>query len=493
MNLIGDLLTKITQNKGRIDPFSLQFRLTVGIIGASVLSFGGVAIWTTWTTYQILIDSHKQNIIYLTDRLPRDVELYSEMIPVDIGLRRAINNVTSPNLLIWARAPDGSVLAQAETLKTERASQIVAAVDSLPWLPTKPQSSWINGSYLLLSSEPLAINGTRIGKLYIAQDITRDQARFLGLIRSLSLVNLLAILALAMAIASYIRRSLQPLREMSQMTQVISVDDLGQAQLQLDSAPSEVTDLAQTFNTMLSRLSDSWTQQREFVSNVSHELRTPLTIVHGYLQSMQRRSQNLTEAQQEALDIAAVETERIIRLLQDLLDLARADSGYLHLSWEPIDLAALLREVASMADPFSSHTIQVEIERLDAHGSGAESIHVKADRSRLRQVLINLIDNAVKYSEPHTPVTLRLHQFDEFVALQVSDRGCGIDLPHQTRIFERFYRVDEARSRSTGGSGLGLSIVKTLVEGMGGSITVRSKLGEGSVFTVTLPNPSVKL
>src|SRR6476469_6611564 len=491
MNFIGDLLTKITQTKERIDPFSLQFRLTVGIVGASVLSFGGVAIWTTWTTYQILIDSHKQNIVYLTDRLPRDVELYSEMIPVDIGLRKAINNVTSPNLLMWAKAPDGSVLAQAETLKTERASQIVAAVDALPRLPTKPQSSWINGSYLLLSSEPLAINGTRIGKLYIAQDITRDQSRFMGLIRSLSLVNLLAILALAVAIASYIRRSLQPLREMSQMTQVISVDDLGQAKLQLNSAPSEVTDLAQTFNTMLSRLSDSWTQQREFVSNVSHELRTPLTIVHSYLQSMQRRSQNLTEAQQEALEIAADVTDRIIRLLQDLLDLARADSGYLHLAWEPVDLADLLREVASMAEQFSNHQIRVEIEGLD--GNKASSLYVKADRSRLRQVLINLIDNAVKYSEPHTPITLRLHQFDEFVALQVSDRGCGIDLPYQTRIFERFYRVDEARSRSTGGSGLGLSIVKTLVQGMGGTITVRSKLGEGSIFTVTLPNPSVKL
>ncbi len=146
-----------------------------------------------------------------------------------------------------------------------------------------------------------------------------------------------------------------------------------------------------------------------------------------------------------------------------------------------------------MADQFSNHTIQVDTKSLDGKGAEAGPIHVKADRSRLRQVLINLIDNAVKYSEPHTPITLCLKQFEEFVVLQVSDRGCGIDLPHQTRIFERFYRVDEARSRSTGGSGLGLSIVKTLVEGMGGSITVRSKLGEGSVFTVTLPNASVKL
>ena len=492
MKPVWKLLPKFNHHLSRIDPFSLQFRITSGIIGVSILGLGSVAVWMSWTTYQILIDSHKQNIVYLVDRLPEDIALYSEMMPVEVAVQKAINNISTPNFLIWVGKPDGTVIAQTETFHSERADNIAAAISSLSKMPSKPQISFVGSYYLVLGSKPLTYKKTSIGKLYIAQDITRDQLRFFTVVRNLSLVSLLAIMAIALTVATYVSRSLHSLRAMSHMTQVISADDLEKAQLQLDIAPSEVKDLAQTFNTMLARLSDAWKQQREFVSNVSHELRTPLTIVHGYLQSMQRRSQNLSEPQQEALAIAASETERVIRLLQDLLDLARADSGYLHLSWEPIDLKDLLHEVASMAERFSNRLIDVEIHPAPFK-QNAIAIEVRADRNRLKQVLLNLVDNAVKYSEPDSPVTLQLHEFEDVVRLQVCDRGCGISLQHQTRIFDRFYRVDEARARSTGGQGLGLSIVKTLVESMGGQISVRSKPNEGSVFTVTLPTQLTKL
>jgi signal transduction histidine kinase len=213
-------------------------------------------------------------------------------------------------------------------------------------------------------------------------------------------------------------------------------------------------------------------------------LRTPLTIVRGYLQSTLRRGTNLTEPQQEALTIASSEADRTIRMLQDLLDLARADNGNLHFHWEQIILNDLVSEIGSMAEQFTNREIVVE--------DRAGKVEVKADRNRLKQVLLNLIDNAVKYSEPEQPITLKLQDDSEQAILQVCDRGCGIPLQHQTRIFERFYRVDEARSRSTGGAGLGLSIVKTLVEGMGGSVAVGSKLDEGSIFTVTLPTQVAK-
>jgi signal transduction histidine kinase len=171
-------------------------------------------------------------------------------------------------------------------------------------------------------------------------------------------------------------------------------------------------------------------------------------------------------------------------MLQDLLDLARADNGNLHFHWEQIILNDLVSEIGSMAEQFTNREIVVEDQ--------AGKVEVKADRNRLKQVLLNLIDNAVKYSEPEQPITLKLQDDSEQAIVQVCDRGCGIPLQHQTRIFERFYRVDEARSRSTGGAGLGLSIVKTLVEGMGGSVAVGSKLDEGSIFTVTLPTQSAK-
>jgi signal transduction histidine kinase len=229
---------------------------------------------------------------------------------------------------------------------------------------------------------------------------------------------------------------------------------------------------------MLARLSQAWEQERQFLSNASHELRTPLTIVQGYLQSVLRRGTNLTPSQREALLTAAEEADRIIRLLQDLLDLARADGGHMHLNIESLVLNDLVAEVAGMAQQYSDRAIVIE--------AGVGVIEVMADRNRLKQVLLNLIDNALKYSDSSQAVTLKLDQLGQQVIIQVCDKGCGIPLSHQTRIFERFYRVDEARARATGGYGLGLSIVKTLVETMGGSVKVRSKLGEGSTFTVTL-------
>ncbi|MGD1918340.1 MAG: sensor histidine kinase [Pleurocapsa sp.] len=131
-----------------------------------------------------------------------------------------------------------------------------------------------------------------------------------------------------------------------------------------------------------------------------------------------------------------------------------------------------------MAKQYSNRAIKIDLE--------SEIVAIKADSHRLKQVLLNLIDNAVKYSEPETPVTLKLIRKNNFAAIQVCDRGVGIPLPQQGRIFERFFRVDESRNRA-GGTGLGLSIVKTLVEGMGGNISVRSQLNEGSTFTISFP------
>jgi signal transduction histidine kinase len=138
----------------------------------------------------------------------------------------------------------------------------------------------------------------------------------------------------------------------------------------------------------------------------------------------------------------------------------------------------LLSEIREMAQQFSQGRVYLEPSQA--------IIQIKADRNRLKQVLLNLIDNAIKYSEPEQPITLKVKSQDQEVYISVCDKGQGIPLQHQSRIFERFYRVDEARTRA-GGTGLGLSIVKTIVEGMGGRVTVLSKPGKGSIFTVILP------
>ncbi|HEY9655534.1 MAG TPA: HAMP domain-containing sensor histidine kinase, partial [Crinalium sp.] len=466
-----------------LDSSSLQFRLTVEIALLSILGLGSVAVWTSWKMQQLLITTHTQSVEYIATRFPRDVELYSEMLPLEAGLQKTINNVSVPGLAIWVKSTDGKKVL-AESTETHSSFRATDELMSIAEMPLKPQVYQVGSRYLILYQGAVTVKERLLGKVYMAQDVTAAQQQFINAIQGLAAVCTLATILTMVAIALRIRRSLQPLQDMSQIAGAISADDLSKAKLQLRSAPSEVKALAQTFNMMLSRLSEAWEQQRQFVSNVSHELRTPLTVVLGYLQSILRRSANLNAYQKEALETAAAEADRTVRLLQDLLDLARADSNYTHYQLEPVLLADVVAELADMTEKFSDRLIRVEIR---------EPVLALVDRDRLKQVLINLIDNAVKYSDFDQPIELIVDHAQQQAIVQVCDQGVGIPLQDQSRIFERFYRVDEARARSAGGHGLGLAIVKTLVEGMGGSITVRSKLDEGSVFTLVLPTQAKPL
>lgn len=483
------LLKKTGKILQQIDPNSLRVRLTLGIAIVSALGLGSVAMWTSWKMQHILVTTHKQSIKDVADRFPRDVEVYSDMVPLETGMQRAIDNLTTNNTWLWVQRPDGTIAAKSDALEDCASCKSLTLRQQITQIHQENKRYCRiheeNKHYWVICGAPLQVRNAMLGSVHVAKDITSDQIMFLSLVRTLGIASVLSLGAITVAIAFYVQRSLKPLCRMSQLTQTISAEDLGQARIHLEHAPSEVRQLAQTFDKMLVRLFDAWEQQRQFVSNVSHELRTPLTVVSGYLQSTLRRGDNLTQMQREALSIAMSEADRTIQLLQDLLDMARADSGQMHFNLEPLILNDLVAEVVGMAELYSNRAIAVE--------ASSALIEVKAERDRLKQVLLNLIDNAVKYSDPSEPITIKLDQQGEQATIQVCDKGYGIPLAQQARIFERFYRVDETRARSTGGYGLGLSIVKTLVEGMGGSVTVLSKLGEGSVFTVTLPARGLKI
>ena len=482
MNIFRRLKTFGDRLHLRIDPFSLRSRLTFGIVMVSVLGLGTVAMWTSWKMQQILVVSHKESIQYIAERFVRDIEFYQGRRSMEDSLQAVVDNLTTEKIHLWVTDPDGRIIAQSGALEPPATSP-TAKLMSLPEIPMMPKVYEMEGSYLVSCRGPLKVHGELVGKLAIAKDITMDQQMLGQVIPSLGIASGLAIVAIAIISALYIQRSLRPLRRISQMAGTISAKDLGDVRLQLGSAPTEVKELAQTCNHMLERLAESWEQQRQFVSNVSHELRTPLTLVSGYLQSTLRRSNNLTEPQREALTIAASETDRTISLMEDLLNLARADTGHLHFHLEEFPLKDLVIEVVEMAQQVSKRKIQLETASL--------FMKVKADRNYLKQVLINLVDNAVKYSPPETPIVFKLNQIGDNVTIQVCDRGCGIPLQQQARIFERFYRVDRTRTRSTGGCGLGLSIVQTFVKGMNGTVSLRSRPDEGSTFIVTLPAPAV--
>jgi signal transduction histidine kinase len=223
-------------------------------------------------------------------------------------------------------------------------------------------------------------------------------------------------------------------------------------------------------------LDEAQAQQLQLIGNFSHELRTPLSLVYGYMQSIHRRNENLTDLQKNALEIAMFEMSHTIQLLQESLDLARLDCKAICLRREPVALHGLVSEAIAFFLQVKSREIIVESEE--------PNILVLADADRLQQVLLRLIDNAVKYSD--TAITIRLEKSGDYVAISICDQGCGIDIQEQPNIFNPFYRVDLSRNRGTGGAGLGLAIAKVLVEGMGGTLNVYSQLGEGSIFKIIL-------
>ena len=285
-----------------------------------------------------------------------------------------------------------------------------------------------------------------------------------------------------LSVSWVVRRVVQPLDQLNATTSQLTADTLANAKLQLDQGPIEVMQLSRTYNSLLERLAQSWSQQRQFVSAVSHELRTPLTIVQGYLHRTIKRANNLSPEQVKGLQTAEEESIRMRRLLDDLLDLSRSDSGKLAIANEPVRLTDQLEQVADLARNTLNRPLLLEL----PDDPRARDAMAHADPPRLRQVLLDLIENADKYSPENTPIRLVLRHSTDASLVDVIDQGIGIPEQELDQVFQRFQRASNAPAKT--GSGLGLSVVKLLVEGMGGSIEVHSRLGEGSCFTVILPS-----
>jgi len=222
----------------------------------------------------------------------------------------------------------------------------------------------------------------------------------------------------------------------------------------------------------------------EFIANVSHELRTPLTSIKGYLETLLDGALENPEMTRHFLEVMNSETERFTRLIDDLLNLSSVENRRAVINCtQPIKLPGLIKKVATM---YEAQARENKID-LKTELDNAESLVVQGDPDMISQVLINLVDNAIKYTPEGGTVTIRCFNSGEKVVLEVEDTGIGIPKESLARVFERFYRVDKSRWRERGGTGLGLAIVKHIVEVHGGSVSVVSEVGKGSKFTVQLP------
>ncbi len=358
--------------------------------------------------------------------------------------------------------------------------------------PARPQT-------YLFSRSRLEFEGHVLGGLILGQPLD-PQGQLPRLRLTLGLAALIT-LAAAMAGGYWLAdRTLRPVKAITRTAQEISGSDLSR-RLNLRSR-DELGQLAATFDRMLDRLQAAFARQRQFTADASHELRTPLTIVELET-SRSLGGERSSQEYRQSLQVIRSENEMMTRLVNELLTLARMDAGQIRLNAETLDLSDLALDVAERYAPLAARTgVEVQVGEL-------AELPVRGDRQYLTQMAGNLVDNAIKYGSapadsqdrpPDRPrvslSTFACTQADQdYACLRVSDNGAGIPPEHLPHVFDRFYRVDQVRSRNeqepdgenASGSGLGLSIVQWIAHAHGGYVTVESKPGQGTSFDILLP------
>jgi signal transduction histidine kinase len=489
---------------------SIRARMTLwytGILAATVLVLGGVAFGLLMRGLWNDVDSTLERVARAAAQAAQQTA--TEFVPPDMNelLRRYFGSNFADRFYQFLD-PRGEVDPR---LPRERGAPLTISPQALKnategygTFETLPNG----GQYpLRVFTFPIVVRGRLVNVLQVGmslEGLLRERQNFLWALATLTPLGLILAGGGGWLLA---RRVLRPVDQMTQAARRIEAERLAE-RLEGAEADDELGRLARTLNEMLARLEAGFAQVRRFSADASHELRTPLTILKGEIEVALRSAREPAEYER-ILESALEEVERMARLVDDLLMLSRADAGALRWDRELVELDRLVEEVAKQGEVLGrGREIQVAIQSLEpliAHG----------DEQRLRQLLLNLVDNAVKYTPPAGRVTLSLRRAGgetdgpptpspeavptrplahspncppiEWAEIAVSDTGVGIPPEALPRIFERFYRVDGARSREAGGTGLGLCIAKTIAEAHGGTIRVQSAPGVGSTFTVLLP------
>ncbi|OGO30782.1 MAG: hypothetical protein A2Z29_03775 [Chloroflexi bacterium RBG_16_56_11] len=427
---------------------------------------------------------------YLNNQVDDDLKIYSAQVhgtlnpqempePPDYEVIHSrlppINEFVSPGTYIQLTDADGNVLVKSSNLAEQE-------------LPVDPAllSEGLSGKTVI--GTVAAGGGSRV-RIMVSPLYLKEQVLVLEVARSLIHIDatmaqvrwaLLAsiLLALVLATASggaIVGGALVPVRKITRTAGDIEAGADLKRRVAYRGPADEIGKLANTFDHMIEHLERVFQSQQNFIADASHELRGPLTVVRGNLHLLKRKLKE-TE-RRESLAAIERETVRMAKIVEDLLFLAEVESGG-PIKKEEVSLKAILNEEVARANSIAR-------ERKIVVGR-QEDLNVIGDTLRLKQLLANLVDNAIKYTPEDGTVTLSLYRDGDGARLEVADNGIGIAPEHLPHIFDRFYRVDKARSRASGGTGLGLAIVRGIVDQHGGDITVTSQPGKGSTFTVIL-------
>jgi heavy metal sensor kinase len=459
-------------------PKSVRVRLTLWHLAALVIVLaayaGGVFLFVRHSLHADLDSRLQEDIDRAEDAFSRNPDGTLTWL---VGDRDA--DPTDPDVVEgpWTCAWDanGRVLYR-DPLAPAPVTAVPAVLPSRPALTSvqAPGGRWIREM-----TGPQDVAGARV-----TMRVARSEERMRGQLRSL-----LAILLLGLPLASLVagagaylvaRRALSPINRMATAARRITASRLGD-RLPVDNPDDELGHLATVFNETFSRLQTSFDQLRRFTADASHEMRTPLTAIRT-VGEVGLREPRPEAAYRDVIASMLEEADRLNRLVENLLTLARAEGGAAKLVCERVDLAALAREVVD-------HLAVLAEEKQQAVTVDAgRAVPITADRAVLRQAIINLLDNAVKFSPVGSSIRLEVNVQPQHAVLAVHDSGPGIPPEDAERIFERFYRIEKSRSRDAGGAGLGLSIARWAVEAHGGRIEVLPGAEGGSVFRILLPN-----
>jgi heavy metal sensor kinase len=351
---------------------------------------------------------------------------------------------------------------------------------------TRSEASQRGGSFVVLNNLRVAVvplsqdQSKQLGFAIVAEPLSVVDEGLRRLRRAFSAgVPLILLLA---SLGGYFlsRKSLAPIALMNQQTQRITAENLS-AQLDVANPRDEVGQLAMTINALLARLDTAFQEQKRFVADASHELRTPIAVLRGETE-VALEQERATVEYKESLELIKDEAERLSRIVENLFILAR----------QPFDAPSLVKEAVKLNEVVADCARAAQVLatqkglRLNVQAP-LPQVSVSGDDEMLKRMLLNLLDNAVKYTPAGGEISVVLGSRNGNALITVSDTGIGIPAADQPRIFDRFYRVDRARSRALGGAGLGLSIARWIVEGHGGSLSVESMPDRGSAFTVELP------
>lgn len=347
-----------------------------------------------------------------------------------------------------------------------------------PWTGTITTN---NGQTVRIYSQPLSDDGSIYAVVQVGESLTPQRTTLRSAVIELLMIGLFVLLLSLIGSYWLAARSFAPVEKMTSIAQRIEAGDLHE-RVPVPHAQDELQKLALTFNEMIERLEKSFAYQRRFVADASHELRTPVAAIRSMTDVALAHS-DVEPPDEHVMVLRNVnaEAERMGHLISNLMSLARSDENKVTLEREPVRLDQLAADVVATMELLATEKdISLAVE-------AAESATVLGDEARLIQVLMNLIDNAITYTNAGGKITVHVRITDESVSLSVSDTGIGIAPEHLEHLFERFYRVDPARSRAAGGAGLGLAIADWVVHAHTGTIAVQSQPGQGTTFTARLP------